>query len=91
MHPLVDNFPSLQIDIAVMLFCVKEIARQEKLLEAKVKLPAEASKYEMEKMAEANLKKVVLNAEATAEAVRVCSKVSFVKFLRYLRLLGSPT
>lgn len=51
---------------------MKEIARREKVLEANVKLPADATKYEMEKMAEANLQRVVLEAEAKAEAVKVC-------------------
>jgi flotillin len=50
---------------------LKEIARREKVLEADVKLPADASKYETEKLAEADLKRVVLEAEATAEAIRV--------------------
>jgi flotillin len=52
---------------------MKEISRQEKVLEASVKLPAEASKYEIEQLAEADLKRIVLEAEATAEAVRVSS------------------
>ena len=40
-----------------------------------MKLPAEASKYEIEKLAEANLQRVVLEAEAKAEAVKVCCKI----------------
>ena len=55
------------------LASMKEISRQEKVLEASVKLPAEASKYEIEQLAEADLKRIVLEAEATAEAVRVSS------------------
>lgn len=42
-------------------------------MESKVKLPAEATKYEMEKLAEANQQKVILQAEATAEAIKVGS------------------
>ncbi len=46
----------------------QEIARKEKELEAKVKRLAEAKKYEMEKIAEANRIKTVLEAEAASEA-----------------------
>ncbi|XP_046844251.1 flotillin-1-like isoform X3 [Xenia sp. Carnegie-2017] len=49
----------------------EEILRQEKELESKVKLPAEATKYEMEKLAEANQQKVILQAEAAAEAIKL--------------------
>ena len=57
-----------------MIICLflKEIARQEKVLDANVKIPADASKYEIEKLAEADLKRTILEAEATAEAIRVC-------------------
>ena len=37
-----------------------------------MKLPADATKYEMEKLAEAESQKTVLQAEAEAEAIRVC-------------------
>lgn len=46
------------------------------MLEATVKLPADASKYEIEKLAEAHLQKVVLEAEATAEAVKVYAVIN---------------
>lgn len=49
----------------------EEISRQEKVLEANVRLPADATKYKMEKLAEANYQKVVLEAEAAAESVKV--------------------
>ncbi|XP_028394899.1 flotillin-1-like [Dendronephthya gigantea] len=49
----------------------EEISRREKVLEANVKLPVDASKYEMEKMAEANLRRVTLEAEAKAETIRL--------------------
>ena len=59
------------MEVTIIFLLLKEISRQEKVLEANVKLPAEASKYEMEQLAEANLKRIVLEAEATAEAVKV--------------------
>ncbi len=60
-----------------MIVCLflKEIARQEKVLDANVKIPADASKYEIEKLAEADLKRTILEAEATAEAIRVCLNI----------------
>ena len=48
----------------------QEILRKEKELEATIRRPAEAEKYRLEKLAEANKNRVVLEAEAEAEAVR---------------------
>lgn len=45
--------------------------RIEKELEATVRKPAEAEKYRMEKIAEAKRNKVILEAEAEAEAIKV--------------------
>lgn len=60
-------------------FVWKEISRQEKVLEANVWLPADATKYKMEKLAEANYQKVVLEAEAAAESVKVRWGLSVIK------------
>merc|ERR1719383_25226 len=46
----------------------EEIKRREKELEARVKTPAEAEKYRMEIIAEANRRKAVEEANAEAEA-----------------------
>jgi flotillin len=45
--------------------------RRERELEATVRRPAEAEKYRLEKLAEANHNRVVLEAEAEAESVRL--------------------
>ena len=45
--------------------------RVEKELEATVRQPANAEKYRMEQIAEAKRQKVILEAEAEAEAIRV--------------------
>ena len=42
-----------------------------------MKLPAEATKYKIEKLAEADLQRVVLEAEAKAEAVKVCLRSKY--------------
>lgn len=47
----------------------QELIRRERELEATVNRPAEAEKYRMEKIAEANRNRVVLEAEAEAESV----------------------
>lgn len=52
----------------------QEIARRERELEATVRRPAEAEKFRLEKIAEANRKKVLVEAEAEAEAVRLKGK-----------------
>ncbi|CAB3387292.1 Hypothetical predicted protein [Cloeon dipterum] len=49
----------------------QEIVRREQVLEATVRKPAEASKFQLETLAAANRNKVILEAEAEAEAVRV--------------------
>lgn len=49
----------------------QEMQRRERELEATVRRPAEAEKYRLEKIAEANRKRVILEAEAEAEAVKV--------------------
>lgn len=50
---------------------LQEIKRREKELNAQIRKPAEAEKYKVEKIAEANRNKVVLEAEAEAESIRV--------------------
>ena len=52
--------------------------RIEKELEATVRRPAEAEKYRMEKIAEAKRNKVILEAEADAEAIRVMLDAAIV-------------
>lgn len=47
----------------------QEMVRRERELEATVHRPAEAEKYRLEKIAEANRNKVMLEAEAEAESV----------------------
>merc|ERR1719283_167146 len=49
----------------------EEMARKEKELNAKVRQPAEAEKYRMERLAEAMKNKVVLEGEAEAESIRL--------------------
>ncbi|KAH1010770.1 hypothetical protein HUJ05_005016 [Dendroctonus ponderosae] len=49
----------------------QEIARRERELEATVRRPAEAEKFRLEKIAEANRKKVLVEAEAEAEAAKL--------------------
>jgi len=47
----------------------QEIQRKEKELDSKVRKPAEAEKYKLETIAEANRQKAILEAEAEAEAI----------------------
>lgn len=47
----------------------QEIQRREKELEATIRRPAEAEKYRLEKLAEANKMRIVMEAEAEAESV----------------------
>ncbi|XP_037046875.1 flotillin-1 isoform X2 [Bradysia coprophila] len=49
----------------------QEMIRRERELEATVHRPAEAEKYRLEKIAEANRNRVVLEAEAEAESIRI--------------------
>lgn len=49
----------------------QEILRREKELMAQIKKPAEAEKYRLETIAQAERNKVVLEAEANAEAIRM--------------------
>jgi len=49
----------------------QEILRKEKELDAKVRRPAEAEKFKLEKLAEAHRQRVILEAEAEAESIRL--------------------
>ncbi|XP_034475853.1 flotillin-1 isoform X2 [Drosophila innubila] len=49
----------------------QEIMRREKELDATVRCPAEAEKYRLEKIAEANKLRVVMEAEAEAESIKI--------------------
>uniref|UniRef100_A0A8C2X2J2 Flotillin n=1 Tax=Cyclopterus lumpus TaxID=8103 RepID=A0A8C2X2J2_CYCLU len=49
----------------------QEIIRKEKELEAKVKKPAEAEKYRMERLAEAHRLQLIMEAEAEAESIKM--------------------
>lgn len=49
----------------------QEIVRRERELEAQVQKPADAEKYRLEKLAEANRNRMVLEAKATAESVQM--------------------
>lgn len=49
----------------------QEILRKEKELEATVRCPAEAEKFRLEKLAEANRNRVIMEAEAEAEAIKL--------------------
>lgn len=49
----------------------QEIARKERELDASVRRPAEAEKFKLEKLAEANRQRAILEAEANAESVRL--------------------
>lgn len=54
----------------------QEIIRRERELEARVKQPAKAEKYRLETLAEANKNKIILQAQADAQAVRVCQHLN---------------
>ena len=54
-----------------------EIQRRENELECVVRKPAEAEKYRLEKLAEAYKRRVVMEAEAEAEAIAI--KGSYLK------------
>jgi flotillin len=49
----------------------QEMQRRERELEATVRRPAEAEKFRLEKLAEANHNRVILEAEAEAQALRL--------------------
>uniref|UniRef100_A0A8C4DLP1 Flotillin n=1 Tax=Dicentrarchus labrax TaxID=13489 RepID=A0A8C4DLP1_DICLA len=49
----------------------QEITRKEKELEAKIKKPAEAEKYRLERLAEASRLQLIMEAEAEAESIRM--------------------
>ncbi|XP_037906460.1 flotillin-1 isoform X3 [Hermetia illucens] len=49
----------------------QEMQRREKELEATVRRPAEAEKYRLEKIAEANRNRVILEAQAEAESIKI--------------------
>ena len=51
--------------------CVQdqEMQRRERELEATIRRPAEAEKFRLEKLAEANKNRVILEAEAESESV----------------------
>ncbi|XP_032820327.1 flotillin-1 [Petromyzon marinus] len=49
----------------------QEILRREKELDAKIKKPAEAEKYRLEKLAEAGRARVIMEAEAEAESIKI--------------------
>ncbi|KAG4073524.1 hypothetical protein HA402_000748 [Bradysia odoriphaga] len=49
----------------------QEMIRRERELEATIHRPAEAEKYRLEKIAEANRNRVILEAEAEAESIRI--------------------
>merc|ERR1712198_701197 len=57
----------------------QEILRREKELESKVKKPAEAHKFQLEKIAEAERMRIVLEAEAEAEAEQMNKKAEAFK------------
>lgn len=54
----------------------QEILRKQKELDAKVRRPAEAEKYKLEKLADAHRQRVILEAEAEAEAIRLSGEAS---------------
>ena len=63
---------NVRVDVCWDFVCdFQEMERREKELEATIRQPAKAEKYRMEKIAEAKRNKVILEAEAEAEAVRV--------------------
>lgn len=57
----------------------QEIVRRERELDATVRRPAEAEKYRMEKIAEAERNRIILKAQADAEATRVRNFYMFTK------------
>lgn len=56
----------------------QEILRREKELEATIRRPAEAEKYRLEKLAEANKNRIIMEAEAEAEAIRFVLERSLI-------------
>lgn len=50
----------------------QELQRKERSLDATVRRPAEAEKYRLEKIAEAEKQRIILEAQALAEAKKVC-------------------
>lgn len=63
----IDNIEKAQ----EILLMEQEIARQEQILEATVRRPAEAEKYELEILAEADHQRIRLEAEGAAESIRL--------------------
>lgn len=53
----------------------QEIQRREKELDATVRRPAEAEKYRLEKIAEAEKQKIILEAQALAESQKVIKNI----------------
>lgn len=49
----------------------QEIARRERELDANVRRPAEAERYKLERLAEAERQKIILEAQGIAEAAKV--------------------
>ena len=43
-------------------------------MDATVRKPSEAEKYRLEKIAEANKNRIVLESQAMAESIRVCER-----------------
>lgn len=66
----------------------QEMQRRERELEATVRRPAEAEKFRLEKLSEANKLRVILEAEAESEAVRLFSQSSetLFEFFFFFRL-----
>lgn len=62
----------------------QEMLRRERELEATVRRPAEAEKFRLEKLAEANKTRVILEAEAESEAVRKLNLIIALKHLQKL-------
>lgn len=49
----------------------QEISRKEKELDANVRRPAEAERYKLEKLADAERQRIILEAQGIAEAAKV--------------------
>lgn len=66
---------NMQVKVIERMQAIKiqeeEMQRKDKELQAQVKQPAAAEKYRLEKMAEANRNKVILEGEAIAETIRL--------------------
>lgn len=64
----------------------QEIQRREKELDATIRRPAEAEKFRLEKLAEAEKQRIILEAQAEAESQKVIFQ-RILKLIIFLRII----